>query len=45
MGVGSQRAGITNPELTDTFTVVRDNAPHALIIGNIGAPQVEYAPN
>lgn len=44
MGVGSQRAGITNPELTDTFTVVRDNAPHTLIIGNIGAPQVEYAP-
>lgn len=44
MGVGSQRAGITNPELTDTFTVVRDNAPDALIIGNIGAPQVEYAP-
>lgn len=43
MGVGSQRAGITNPELTDTFTVVRDMAPHATIIGNIGAPQVEYA--
>ncbi|MDO5826050.1 MAG: type 2 isopentenyl-diphosphate Delta-isomerase [Methanosphaera sp. rholeuAM130] len=43
MGVGSQRAGITNPELTDTFTVVRDKAPHAVIIGNIGAPQVEYA--
>ncbi|MBO7719887.1 MAG: alpha-hydroxy-acid oxidizing protein, partial [Methanosphaera sp.] len=37
MGVGSQRAGITNPELTDTFTVVRDEAPHATIIGNIGA--------
>lgn len=45
MGVGSQRAGITNPELTDTFTVVRDNAPNAVIIGNIGAPQVEYAPD
>lgn len=44
MGVGSQRAGITNPELTDTFTVVRENAQDALIIGNIGAPQVEYAP-
>lgn len=43
MGVGSQRAGITNNELTDTFTVVRDYAPHAMIIGNIGAPQVEYA--
>lgn len=43
MGVGSQRAGITNEELTETFTVVRDYAPHAMIIGNIGAPQVEYA--
>lgn len=43
MGVGSQRAGITNPELTDTFTVVRDSAPDSVIIGNIGAPQVEYA--
>lgn len=43
MGVGSQRAGITNPELKETFTVVRDCAPDAAIIGNIGAPQVEYA--
>ena len=43
MGVGSQRAGITNKELTDTFTVVRDYAPNTMIIGNIGAPQVEYA--
>lgn len=44
MGVGSQRAGIKHPELTDTFTVVRDNAPNTLIIGNIGAPQIEYVP-
>ncbi|WP_455645496.1 type 2 isopentenyl-diphosphate Delta-isomerase [Methanosphaera sp.] len=44
MGVGSQRAGISNPELKDTFTIVRESAPHAVIIGNIGAPQVEYAP-
>jgi isopentenyl-diphosphate delta-isomerase len=43
MGVGSQRAGITNPELTSTFTIVRDVAPRSVIIGNIGAPQVEYA--
>ncbi len=43
MGLGSQRAGITNPELEDTFTVVRDEAPDTFIIGNIGAPQVEYA--
>lgn len=44
MGVGSQRAAITNPELADTFTVVRECASHATIIGNIGAPQVELAP-
>lgn len=44
MGVGSQRAGITHEELTDTFTVVRDYAHESMIIGNIGAPQVEYAP-
>lgn len=44
MGVGSQRAGITNEELKDTFTIVRDYAKNAMIIGNIGAPQVEYAP-
>ncbi|MBR0471082.1 MAG: type 2 isopentenyl-diphosphate Delta-isomerase [Methanosphaera sp.] len=44
MGVGSQRAGITNEELTETFTIVRDHAKKSMIIGNIGAPQVEYAP-
>lgn len=43
MGVGSQRAGISNPELVDTYTIVRDKAPNTFIIGNIGAPQVEYA--
>lgn len=44
LGVGSQRAGITDENLTDTFTVVREYAPNSFIIGNIGAPQVEYAP-
>lgn len=43
MGVGSQRAAIENPELAPTYTVVRDEAPSAFIIGNIGAPQIEYA--
>lgn len=43
MGVGSQRAGIINPELADTFKIVRDVAPDGCIIGNIGAPQNEYA--
>lgn len=43
MGVGSQRAAVENPELESTYTVVRDEAPSTFIIGNIGAPQMEYA--
>lgn len=44
MGVGSQRAGIVHKQLEETFTIVREYARRAMIIGNIGAPQVEYAP-
>ncbi|GAB6056107.1 type 2 isopentenyl-diphosphate Delta-isomerase [Methanobacterium movens] len=44
MGVGSQRAAVENPELTSTYTIAREEAPSALLIGNIGAPQIEYAP-
>ncbi len=40
MGVGSQRAAIENEDLAESFTVVRDNAPHALIYANVGLPQV-----
>ncbi len=43
LGVGSQRAAIEHPELSDTYTVVRDNAPNCLLIGNIGAPQLDLA--
>lgn len=43
MGVGSQRAGVENPDLTPTYNVVRKNAPNAFIIGNIGATQIDYA--
>ena len=43
MGMGSQRAAVVNPELETTYTVIRDEAPSTLIIGNIGAPQLEYA--
>lgn len=43
IGVGSQRAGIVDSTLTNTFTVVKEYAPHSVVIGNIGAPQVEYA--
>jgi isopentenyl-diphosphate delta-isomerase len=43
MGVGSQRAAVENPDLVSTYSVVRENAPEAVIIGNIGAPQIEFA--
>ena len=43
LGLGSQRAAIVNPELRDTYDVVRENAPNALILGNIGAPQSDLA--
>ncbi|HTK06609.1 MAG TPA: type 2 isopentenyl-diphosphate Delta-isomerase [Ktedonobacteraceae bacterium] len=40
LGVGSQRAAIVNPELTESYTVTRDTAPDAFLIANIGAPQL-----
>ncbi|MFZ0441187.1 MAG: alpha-hydroxy-acid oxidizing protein, partial [Methanobacterium sp.] len=43
MGVGSQRAGVENPELTPTYSIVREEAPSAFLIGNIGCQQIELA--
>lgn len=43
MGLGSQRAAVEKPELNETYTIARDVAPSTLIIGNIGAPQIDYA--
>ena len=43
LGVGSQRAAIVNPNLKDTYSIVREEAPDCLLLGNIGAPQIEYA--
>ena len=43
LGVGSQRAACEHPELQDTYTVVRENAPDCLLVGNIGAPQLDLA--
>ncbi len=40
IGVGSQRIAIQQPEVEGTFRVVRDSAPDALVIGNIGCPQL-----
>ncbi|MFX1238871.1 MAG: type 2 isopentenyl-diphosphate Delta-isomerase [Promethearchaeota archaeon] len=40
MSVGSQRAGVEDPILVDSFKVVRDVAPTIPIIGNIGIGQI-----
>jgi isopentenyl-diphosphate delta-isomerase len=40
LGVGSQRAGIVNPDVASTYAVTRDHAPNAFLIANIGAPQL-----
>ena len=43
LGVGSQRAACEHPELIDTYSIVRENAPDCLLVGNIGAPQLSLA--
>ncbi|MCC7553434.1 MAG: type 2 isopentenyl-diphosphate Delta-isomerase [Methanobacteriaceae archaeon] len=43
LGLGSQRAAIENKDLEETYTIARDYAPSSLLLGNIGAPQIEYA--
>jgi isopentenyl-diphosphate delta-isomerase, type 2 len=40
LGVGSQRAAIVNPDLAESYTIVRETAPHAFLIANLGAPQL-----
>ena len=40
IGVGSQRAALEKPDLADTFSVVREEAPRAFIAANIGAVQI-----
>lgn len=40
MGVGSQRAALRDSELRPTYAVVREAAPTAFIVANIGAPQL-----
>ncbi len=43
MSVGSQRAGIEDPALLDSFKITREVAPNIPIIGNIGIGQVSDA--
>ncbi len=40
LGVGSQRAGIVNPDVASSYAVTREMAPSAFLIANIGAPQL-----
>jgi isopentenyl-diphosphate delta-isomerase len=40
MGVGSQRAAIDDPKLAYTFKAARENAPSALLLANLGCPQI-----
>jgi isopentenyl-diphosphate delta-isomerase len=40
IGVGSQRAALEKPELAESFTIVRETAPHAFVCGNIGVVQL-----
>ena len=42
LGVGSQRAGLENPEKMDSFKV-RDVAPDVLLFSNLGAVQLNYS--
>lgn len=37
LAVGSQRAALLNPQLTDTYRIVRKVNPDGIIIGNLGA--------
>src|ERR1700726_3897059 len=36
LGVGSQRAGIVNPEVVGSYAVTRESAPDAFLIANVG---------
>lgn len=40
IGTGSQRAALEHPELTSSYSVIREEAPSAFVIGNIGINQV-----
>jgi len=40
IGVGSQRVALEYPSTEHTFSIVRERAPSALVMGNLGCPQL-----
>ena len=40
IGVGSQRAALRDPRLAPTYAIVREAAPHAFVIANVGVSQL-----
>ena len=40
MGVGSQRAALRDPSLRHTYAIVRERAPRAFVIANVGVSQL-----
>ena len=40
IGVGSQRAALRDPRLAPTYAIVRERAPTALVIANVGVSQL-----
>jgi isopentenyl-diphosphate delta-isomerase len=44
LGVGSQRAALRDPALVPTYSIAREAAPSAFIIGNIGISQLLEQP-
>jgi len=40
LGVGSQRAAIEDPSRAESFSIARKVAPNAVLIANLGAPQL-----
>ncbi len=40
IGVGSQRAALRDPALAPTYAIVREAAPHAFVIANLGISQL-----